>query len=319
MTSDEDTTDSKKSHGESQKFPADLDRALEQSEREVRKITKQGTPGADDSLTIARAQITTFDPVPQPIWRMVNFAIGRSGKINTLAEGMVFGFKKLILNIAKDPTLGGGAGATTVRAALGAVSSDVIVATAVIHAVTRKLHAREFKTVWGPILDDAILRAHIGFHAGARSRQFGSGRGMLAGFSGRVGLAILIAMGTGEQAQTAITNLSSGKSISDVARDTYRCDPLHVSAMLLSAVGCGSDATIGIGSYAAKDRLQLNEDQQGWLSALTITELARKGELPPEGSEDWEILGFKSLDDIEKFTLTATKIKRRGHGWSWLM
>ena len=41
--------------------------------------------------------------------------------------------------------------------------SDVVAASSVIHAVCRRLGTRQFERIWRPILDDAILRARIGY------------------------------------------------------------------------------------------------------------------------------------------------------------
>ena len=175
--------------------------------------------------------------------------------------------------------------------------------------------------MWGPILDDALMRAGIGYFVGMMAEDFGPGRGMLAGFAGRVGLAVLIASGTPEQAHNAITLLAGGRQIEEVALELYGCEPLHVAAMVLSAAGCGRESVIGIAAFtmSSHDRSTLSTAQQQWLAALTITEKVRSGEIEGVPESDWTLMGYDEGAERKELSEIITTLKRRGHGWDWMI
>jgi hypothetical protein len=304
-------------------FEAQLEADLIQSEAAVRSIDVQG--GIIDSantLLNARRTVLEFQPAPQFIWRVVNYCLGRGGRINKLDDGLLFGLKTLLLNLSADPILGKGGTPKNIREVTESVPSDVIAAVSAIHAVCRKLKSRDFHAVWGPILDDALIRALLGFYVGQMSESFGPGRGMLAGFSGRSGLAVLVATGTTKQAQDAIALLSSGRSIQDVARDLYGTDPLEVSAMILSACGLGKDAVLGVAGYAAGVSARVASlaiEQRRWLAALTVTDVARMGNLSDVPEDFWTLLEYDSRAERQELEQIVLTLKRRGHGLSWLV
>jgi hypothetical protein len=315
--------------GESEKKPMDatfeaqIEADLLQSEADVRSIDIQsGVTDSADTLLNARRIVLEFQPAPQFIWRVVNFCLARPGRVNKLNDGQLFGLKTLLLNLGADPVLGKSGSPRNIRDVAESVPSDVIAAVSAIHAVCRKLKSRDFHAVWGPILDDALIRALLGFYVGQMNESFGPGRGMLAGFSGRAGLAVLVATGTTGQAQDAIALLSSGRSIQDVARELYGTDPLEVAAMILSACGLGKDAVLGVAGYAAgvSARIRsLTNEQRRWLAALTVTDVARMGSLSDVPEELWSILGYDSREERQELGEIANTLKRRGHGLAWVL
>ncbi len=301
-------------------------RQLEATLKETEEAVSSLSAIANDALQArswenASKIVKQFSPVPWFIWRLSNYVLGKPGQVNECTEGLVFGMRRLLFAAASDALLGSGQKVNNVRKALGILSGDVVASCVVIHAICRKLSARPFERIWRPILDDAVLRAKIGYSVGRRLPEFGPGRGMLAGFAGRSGLAVLISSGELEQARLTLEKLATGAQIKQVGLNIYRTDPLQVSAMMLSAAGCGRDAAFGTVSYAAEDSLRIieNEEQKRWLAAFSVCESVRIGEVDKVKQEYWETLHFTS--DAQKLSLAdeAKQLSRRGHGWSWLI
>jgi len=200
-TKDSDSFDEEKSSSGDDLFDGfaqQIADELGQIEEELNLFdTASNTSQTESSLKKARELVAEFRPIPQFIWRISNFTIGRAGRTNKLSDGNLFGLKKLVLAIGKDRVLGKGAPVLTTRAVLDSIPSDVIAAVAIIHGLGRRLQTKQFQAVWAPIIDDALLRAQIGYFVGMMSADFGPGRGMLAGFAGRIGLAVLITCSIG--------------------------------------------------------------------------------------------------------------------------
>jgi len=307
---------------EQDQFAEHIANELEQSENDIREVNQSSFSRSQEaSLQLAKEKIGNFQPVPPFIWRIANYTFGRPGRINKLSDGNLFGLKKLVLNIGRDRVLGKGSSVTTTRSVLDMVPSDVIAATAVIHALGRRLQSREFQAVWGPILDDALMRAHIGYFVGTMCEDFGPGRGMLAGFSGRIGLALLIALGDAEQAQSSISLLAAGRNIEEVALDLYGCEPLHMAAMTLSASGCGRESVLGIASFTMSPKVKagLSRGQRRWLAALTVTEKMRAGEGDAVDEAAWDLMGYDDHEERGELAEIVNTLKRRGHGWNWMV
>jgi hypothetical protein len=294
---------------------------LEKTQGQIEDLAGPASRDLGQSLTIAREKVAQLVPVPQFIWRIVNYAIGRPSRIKKLSDGSVFGLKKLIMSVGKDHVLGRGSNPLSTRGVLEEVSSDVIAATALIHTLARRLQTKEFQAVWGPILDDALMRAQIGYFVGTMREDFGPGRGMLAGFAGRIGLAVLIAMGDSEQAQAAITQLASGRKIEEVALELYGSEPLHVAAMILSAAGCGADAVFGVATFGLSTALHqtLDHPTRQWLAALVITERLRFGDESSLEQSTWELMGYEDAGERAELVEIVNTLKRRGHGWNWML
>jgi hypothetical protein len=300
-------------------FSAELENTLKLTEQAV--LSQRNNPAETKSWATARGIIEKFEPVPWFIWRISNFVLGTPGKIQSVNEGFVLGLRRLLFATASDPILGGGEKVNDVKKALKILGPDVIAAVAVIHAICRRLLTKEFERIWRPILEDAILRSQIGALIGAADPAFGQGRGMLAGFSSRAGLAILLSSGELEQAREALELLATGKEISEVGLKIYECNPLQVSAMMLSASGCGRDAAFGTVSYAYKDSAAKveNQEQLKWLSAFTLTESIRVGKVQEVDEKLWQTLGLIDQTSRDEILEHSKKAIRRGHEWGWLL
>ncbi len=301
---------------------------FEQQMRETLQETEAAVVEIDPEISAkswqrAREVVTAFRPVPWFIWRIGNFMFGRPGSNNKeISDGMVFGLRRLMFAAASDENLGCGEKVNDMRKAVKIVKPDIIAAISVIHAVSKRLASHQFERIWKPMLEDALLRAKVGWMIGQLDDRFGAGRTMLAGFAGRSGLAVLIATGTLEQARAALEMLSVGSSIKDVGLQLYGCEPLQVSAMLLSAAGCGRDAPYGTASYASGKEMEINKDnlqQARWLAAFTLCEHIRTGTHQEIPEAYWNTLGFVDQETRDYIIAEAKKLVRRGHDWNWLL
>lgn len=286
-----------------------------------------GLAGGDGSLNQAatwnkaRQMVEEFRPVPWFIWRISNFVFGLPGEIRPVPQGLVFGLRRLLFAAASDPLLGGGQRVSEIGAALKVLPPDVIASVSVIHALCRKLASKHLERLWRPILDEALVKAQIGFSVGAQEPDFGPGRGMLAGFAGSLGLAMLLACGDEPQAIKAIEHLARGATAKEVGLAHYGCDPVQVSAMTLSAAGCGRDCSFGLVNYAIHKPgcLITNADQAQWLAAFTITELLQVNNGKAIGEDIWEFLNFPAEPERVALAEQAKRTIRRGHGWHWIL
>ena len=203
-----DLVDAPDNDVEKDSFTLQLEKTLTNVHEEVALVDSESLER--EAWLEAKSIIEKFKPVPWFIWRLSHFVLGRSGEIKQLDQGLVFGLRRLLFAAASDKVLGSGRKIDNTREALSLVSSDVVAAVSVIHAICRRLSKCDFERIWRPILDDALLRARIGVVVGEVVPEFGSGRAMLAGFAGRLGLAILISSGSLEQAQRCLELLASG-------------------------------------------------------------------------------------------------------------
>lgn len=306
---------------DAQGFDEEFDRSLKGAEQEVIDLQAGGGEALAQSWTKARELVQTLRPVPWFIWRLSNYVFSSPGQAKTLTDGGLIGLRRLVFAAASDPFLGTGRKVNSIHRAIDILSPDVIAAVAVIHGVCRRLAACQFERIWRPILDDAILRAQIGFLVGERNPSFGAGRGMLAGFAGRSGLALLIATGELEQARRALEMLAAGSEISTVGERVYGVQPLQVSAMVLSAAGCGRDAAFGTVRYATPTLGQGESDSEQflWLSAFTITECIRTSRVHHIGDQYWEALGYMIGQDRGDLVAVTETMLRKGHTLPWIL
>lgn len=287
------------------------------------EISQTFSLSEDEAWAQATRIVAKFNPVPWVIWRLCRQVFNPHSGSRALNEGFVLGLRKLILTAAEDPIVGAGKKVETVKDAISRMQPDVIGAFAAIHGVARRLAAHNHERFWKPIVDDAILRARLGLIVGLMHPDFGPGRGMLAGFSGRAGLAILVAQGTLESAQQALEMMAVGKPIKAVTMAVYGCDPLQLSALVLSAVVCWKDAAIGTVAYSLENKdalkhMHRNTEQQCWFHAFSLIESLRLGRAELVDEEVWKTLGFENQDEKANVIDEARGLIRRGHGWDWL-
>jgi hypothetical protein len=145
---------------------------------------------------------------------------------------------------------------------------------------------------------------------------------MLAGFAGRIGLATLLATGTPEQAGIAMSGMSSGQALDELAYGVYGSAPLHVAGMTLMAAGCGRDALLGVGAYGMSQshKKLLPPDSKRWLDVFSLIERLRadSGEAIP--AEMWAAVGSASDNSRQGEVSDAVQnLIRTGHGWGWLL
>jgi hypothetical protein len=302
-------------------FSLQIERSLETTEQEIRDLAhRRASFESDASLVEARRIVAAFRPVPQIIWRLCNYSIGRPGHINKLSSGHAFGLKKLMTAIGHDAILGLGQPKMSSSEVVSAVASDIIAATSIMYAVSRRLQSMPFGRLWEPMLDEALLRANLGFCVGQMSANFGIGRAMLAGFAGRIGIVVLIASGSESQAEQAVAGLARRASLSQTAREVYGCDPAHVSAMLLSAAGCSRDAILGVGAFGLSKRAQPGLDPFSalWLATLTIIDHVLDSSAYLIDEPTWIDLGFEETGERDELIKIAQTLKRSGHTWQWL-
>ena len=293
--------------------------SLDETERAVDALVPAGRSREGDWHR-AREIIENFRPVPWFIWRVANFVYSKSGQTNVVPEGMVMGLRRLMFAAASDAILGSGKPVNNVRVALTILRSDIIAAVSVIHAVCRKLSATDSGYTWRPILDDAILRAQLGYFVGERNYALGPGRGMLAGFSGRAGLAILLAAGGPELAAKALERMATGEPIGKVGVELYGCDPLQISSMMLSASGCGKDSSFGTVHFSVERNLSDVEvlGQKLWLGALIAIEKVRLGRSDEVSEEVWNTLNYSGEDERRQLADMTKLLVKSGTDWSWL-
>lgn len=287
-------------------------------------ITLSGADARLGSWDVAAAVVKKYRPVPWILWRLIHGLFGKpgkTGKVDPIAFDLV---RPLILNASKDKTLMKSeslkAGSfTRLDEAADAIELDVCAALCVVHGVCRRISVSLAERVRRPILDDALMRAQIGYHVGRHSDRFGRGRGILAGFSGRSGLAVLIASGDMTQAQRALEGLASGMDIRRVGITVYGCDPLQVAAMTLSAAGCSIEAAFGVASFSGEGKaVNAKSEEFLWLSAFAISEHLRMGTTEQIEERYWEALGYQ-LADRAAIKEKAKILQRKGPSWGWII
>ena len=303
-------------------FRAEVDQVLALTQQDVlSKGAFSNNSEANQSWINSRKIVADFQPVPWFIWRLSNYVFGTNSIPDPIPQGMVLGLRRLLFAAASDSILGEGKKVNDIRKALMILPEGVVGAVGVIHATCRKLHSKPNERIWMPVLEDAVLRAHIGYYVGQQDRRFGGGRGMLAGFAGRCGLAILIANGELAQARKCLELLAAGMEIGAVGLQVYECEPLHASAMALSASGCGRSSAYATVKYASPTEFDEvpTEDQFRWLSAFTITENVRTGRADQIDAEHWAALNFDNAEDQMELQEVSKLATRNGHGWNWIL
>lgn len=273
------------------------------------------------SLTIAAEFVKKYKPVPKLIWPLVYPVFGKAGILGS-PDPLIFSpLSTLIIRTAQDKVLNRqfkGKKPRSLTEAVNAIGADVAAAVCVIHSMSRRIANTLPQRVRGPLLEDALLRTRIGFHLGVLSPESGPGRAMLAGFAGRCGLAVQIAVGESKQAEKALVAMASGEDMNKVCSRIYGCDPLEVSAMSLISAGCSKEIAFGIASYSSGIEEDFpSPERLRWLALFSIIEHLRMNETEQISPQHWASLGCtkESRAIIED---EVTQAHRRGHGLNWL-
>lgn len=287
-----------------------------------RERVSQGSSSPEGrSWRDASSIVERLKPVPRLLWPVIHSVYGKPGT-PTHADAMMFSnVAQIVHRTAEDKTLAPNAREgerLNLTQAVALVGADVAAAVCFVHAVCRKIYSVVPERVARPIVDDALLRTQLGFYVGSSSRSAGAGRGMIAGFAGRCGLAVQIASGDLDQAQRALVGLASGKDMTQVCMSVYGCDPLEVAALTLISGGCCREIAFGISSYSTRGRdVQEGTDQHLWLSLFSVIEGLRMGQGERVGEQYWRTLEYDAAkkDALNKLIVAS---QRRGHGWQWM-
>jgi len=293
--------------------------ALQQVENE---LTLQSPEGR--GWRMASSIVSRYRPVAHLMWPLIHAVYGKAGEIGKPDPLTFTSVTQLIVRAGEDRTLAGDKakkrspemkGLTRAYEAMG---SDVAGAVCLVHAVCRKITSTVNEKVSWPILDDALLRTHIGYHVGKLAKDVGPGRGMVAGFAGRCGLAVQIASGDKDQAGRALAGMASGQDMGVICTAVYGCDPLEVAALTLISGGCSREIAFGISAYASREHeVPDDRDQFLWYSLFSIVEGYRMGQTDTVPEKCWEALGFTPSRRGELFEHVMNS-QRKGHGWNWM-
>jgi hypothetical protein len=304
----------------------DVDRAAEELPSLGAAINPQSAIGSQESWDRASTIVKDVRPVPWPVWIIARSVFGHQEQLGD-PDPYTFDRFAYMLDRALDDSDITGAEEELIPAdraplpldyILAILGSDTAAALCFVHAASRRIRSLLPLRVGAPIIDEALLRAQIGYHLGRRASVFGTGRGILAGFAARSGLAMQFASGGGKNAEKALEQLAGGTNFHEVGLSVYGCDPLQVSAMALVAGGCGQPAAYGTAAFSVTDKVELEPFAFQWLSAFSVAEHLRlsHGELIFE--EHWLALGV--INEMrEKVHASSKDLIRYGHSWSWIL
>lgn len=291
---------------------------------------KEGTQASWDR---AVEIVQKIRPVPWPIWIITRSVFGFDNKLGDPHHVMFSRFDYMLSRALDDADICNAsseadeaereearkiANSIPVEYIVATLGSDVAAALCFVHAVSRKVGSKLPARIRNPIIDEALLRSQIGYHIGKGSPIFGAGRGMLAGFAARSGLAIQFAFGATADAEKALESLASGVDFHQVGLAVYGCDPLQVSAMALVAGGCGRDAAYGTAAYSVTSQHVAAQTAYQWLAAFSVAESLRVGRGEQIQEAHWLSLGVMnySRDEICE---ASKRLVRYGHTWQWLL
>ncbi len=304
--------------------------ALSQEESKLAELQVEEVVAAERALANAHATardswekasriVRDYKPVSPYLWRIVHAVLGKPEKIGKPDPIMFDAMRKLVQLAARDPKLGAKKEERmTLDVAVKAIGYDTAAALCVLHGVCRRISTTLIERIWVPIIDDALLRAQIGSQIGGYCPAFGKGRGLLAGFCGRAGLAVQIAAADMTRAQRALESLAAGMDIRVAGLSIYGCDPLQVSAMMLASAGVSAEAAFGVAGFSENGRgITPKTPSYLWLSTFSATEYLRMDEEKRIDERYWRALGINDATRAEIRT-DVQKILRKGHGWDWL-
>lgn len=274
------------------------------------------------SWNIAADIVKKIVPIPRIFWVIINSVYGRSGElrdvdpitfsiIENLLQRAIYD-NDLINEVTKKDNF-------NLREVVALLGSDVSASLCYVYSVSRKVSRNLSERIFRAIIDDALLRARLGVLLGIEVPQIGVGRALLAGFSGRAGLAIQLASGNEDEAKIALSGLATGKDIGQVCQDVYGCDSLQVAALSLVAGGVNKEIALGISSFnnGGKD-LIIGSEQYKWFLIFSILENLRLNKLDSIPISYWSYFGVDS-SSVDKIVKSTHKIYRSGHKFSWIL
>lgn len=268
----------------------------------------------------AKEIVKNFTPVPWFIWRIGAVCFGSSGPVADLPEGLFVGLKKLVLRASADPLLAAGQGSkTNLRDALRAMDGSTVAAVCILHALSRRLHASEASGMIAPLLDEAFARAQLGFLLGDACPGLAPGRGMLAGYFLKIGLPVLMALGSPEEQRRSLSLLAEGKDAEEVGLAVYGCGPLQFSALLASLIGASADAARGLISLANNSE-SLPEGRQAreWYCAYRLIQHLGQESINDQPEMLWDELGILDPSGRSIILDSIDKQLQKPCSWEWL-
>ncbi len=285
----------------------------------------EGNAAAVSDVSWARARniVASMEPVIYPIRQICQTAIGHPSRINQLLDGSVFPLQRLVKACGQDSLIAGGKGlrsSSSTREVLDRLPSDAVAAALVLHSVGKRVQSQPLQTIWRAFLEEALNRAALGFVVGQRATGFGAGRAMLAGFSSRAGLALLVANGTQEDAIDLLESLKEGVELRESCLRVYEVDPVHVGAWIVLDAGCGISACMGLRSCAVEEPKPPQDGVElvWWAAHNLIDHLATRG-VESVSDTDWQILGFSEQSERDEVGQFVSALSRGGHSWHWML
>ncbi len=303
-------------------FENKISEDLAKTKEVFQNIEKSKWGGSSPGWDIAHKVVTKVRPIPWIFWTMIRSAYGRAGvdylsvdPVNfSVVENMIFR-ARYELEITKNPDSKLKRNFTESVNILGA---DTVAAFCFIHALTKRVSNQLSDRIFKAIIEDAFIRARLGLVLSDFSNIIRPGMGLIAGFAGRAGLAVLLSSGKEEQAKRALNGLATGKDITQMGFEVYGCDPLQVAALSLIAGGCHSDIAIGISLFSGKrDDSTLDDEKSLWLATFSAIEHMRIGKFDNISPEILSRLGIIE-SDIPNLLTSIQLVFRQGHGLGWL-
>lgn len=283
----------------------------------VNSLDKKGDP----SWSIATEIVKKVKPVPWTFWVLIRAVWGGVDKGKVVIDSTHFSVvDQLVLRAAQDEELAilNTQKKNQLGGAFNALGPHTIASLCFVHAVCKRVAGLLPERVYKAIIDDALLRARLGVILSKFSPKVSVGAGLLVGFSGRAGLAVQLASGTGEQAADALRSLAKGSDISSTGRSVYGCDPLQVGALSLISGGCSQQMATGISTFGNKESVVIGTQQYDWMMYFDFIEQMRVGKLDNVSEADCSYLAI-SLNDIEDMQQCAKQAFRMGHDFEWLL
>jgi hypothetical protein len=284
---------------------------------EVKEIFGEVT-GFSRSWFAADKLVKEFNPISWSLWRLIGFIMSRGLHVNTVPASMLLGYLRFLKLVGVDPVLGTTVELKTNALAAQHLKSDIIASTLFIHSIGCHLHPRPLKKIWGGMMDDALLRARIGMELGKYTEEFSTGRCLIAGFAGRMGMIVLIAMGTHQQAARTLQALARGADIVQTGLEVYSTDPFHVVAHIILRGGLGIDAAIGLLAFGNHAFVPSNDVQMKWRAVSRVIDVSRIGTYGRLTPEEWGHVNLLDPEKREDFKDQVKTVIRKGHGWMWM-
>jgi hypothetical protein len=207
--------------------------------------------------------------------------------------------------IASDPLLGvGGDVVTEPRKACGLVRSELLGACIILRQFGLGLAGRHFEPVWKVYIEEAVIRGRIGCVVAAATPAVSKASSILCAALPYIGVAVQIAVGTGENKDRLLRKLSQGGELFTSVKQIYENDPTEEVLRLVSDWGI-SEETIAAGVIQGDVR-----------DLLTLINCLRNEELGASNKEQLLSLGVTAAADA--LVAASRAAIREGYRWNWL-